>query len=255
MWRLSHLLAERGRGTRRRRYNTPKEFRTLEDRFDQMAAEGKKGGYSAVRLGDDIAEVIRPAPIAPVIPWNEAQALAVKDMARLEAALLRAPLRRAAPSWSAPVAAWRMLLAPGQLARQPRGGVGLVHEPPAAPCFREVLAAVLALTRFFAAPPLVWSRSLAVEVGRIIHVMCPVGKCYFSSLLRRGPGVCQPAREHGFLRRRSREAALAVMHATQWRLDLAGFCVLSSFKDLSKAFQCTSQEALDAAAERLYVLS
>ncbi|CAK0811152.1 unnamed protein product [Prorocentrum cordatum] len=82
--------------------------------------------------------------------------------------------------------------------------------------------------------------------------MCPVGTCYFSSFLRRGRGVFQPACEHGFLRRRSREAALAVMHATPWRLDLASFCVLSSFKDLSKPFQCTSQDALDAAAERLY---
>eukprot|EP00959_Pyramimonas_sp_CCMP1952_P113629 2375330-Pyramimonas_sp.AAC.1 len=43
-------------------------------------------------------------------------------MARLGAALLRAPLRRASPSWSVQVAAWRVLLAPRQ---QPKGGVGV----------------------------------------------------------------------------------------------------------------------------------
>ena len=64
-WRLSYLLAERGRGSRRRQYSKARELSTYEERATQMQAAGKEGGYSAVILTEPYEQVIRPEPPLP----------------------------------------------------------------------------------------------------------------------------------------------------------------------------------------------
>ncbi|CAK0789469.1 unnamed protein product, partial [Prorocentrum cordatum] len=120
------------------------------------------------------------------------------------------------------------------------GGIGYRSEPPSMKAFRERMLHCLALVRVFQAAPLAWSRSRAADIGRIIHVMRPIGKCYTSVLAARAQKEKAAPNDVGFVPRGSRDGALAVAAVVAERAAHFGLAALTSFKDLGKAFQCPS---------------
>eukprot|EP00959_Pyramimonas_sp_CCMP1952_P467762 9492142-Pyramimonas_sp.AAC.1 len=57
--------------------------------------------------------------------------------------------------------------------------------------------------------------------------------------------------DHGFLRRRRREDAIAANLCTSWRLNKAGLYWIDSLKDLSNAFASPAWPAVDEAAQEM----
>ncbi|CAK0812178.1 unnamed protein product, partial [Prorocentrum cordatum] len=240
VWRLAHLLGERGMGTRRRVYCTPRLERTAAARRMLLKGPGRLGGYAATELDTrPYLEQLRP-PLARCCSALAAEEAVKQDLKELEQRLRkRMQPRRAAPPWSAPVPVWRMCLEPLTAAAL-GGGIGYRSEPPSMKAFRERMLHCLALVRVFQAAPLAWSRSRAADIGRIIHVMCPIGKCYTSVLAARAQKGKAAPNDFGFVSRRSRDGALVVAAVVAERAAHFGLTALTSFKDLSKAFQCPS---------------
>ncbi|CAK0909733.1 unnamed protein product, partial [Prorocentrum cordatum] len=240
VWRLAHLLGERGLGARRRVHCAPRLERAAAARRKLLKSPGRLGGYAATELdARPYLEQLRPPP-ARCCSVLDAEEAALEDLGELEERMRRRTQpRRAAPPRSAPVPAWRMRSAPPIAARHGDGrrlqGGAPEHEG-----LRERMLHCLALARVFKTAPPAWSRSRAADIGRIIHVMRPAGKGYASALAARAQKAKAAPNDFGFAPRRSRDGALAVTSAVAERAAHYGLTALTSFKDLSKAFQCPS---------------
>ncbi|CAK0892534.1 unnamed protein product, partial [Prorocentrum cordatum] len=117
-------------------------------------------------------------------------------------------------------------------------GIGYRSEPPSTKALRERLLHCLALVHVFQAAPLAWPSSRAADIGRVIHVMCPIGNCYATVLTTRAEKEMAAPNDFGFAPGRSRDGAPVVTAVVAERAARFGFAAITSFKDLSKAFQC-----------------
>ncbi|CAK0841938.1 unnamed protein product, partial [Prorocentrum cordatum] len=207
-WRLAHLLGERGKGARRRVHCTPRLEHTAAAPRQLFKGPGRLGGYAATELDSRPRLEQLRQPLARRCSVREAEEAAALDLKELEERLRRS-------------------------------------EHPSMEAFREWLLHCLALVRAFQAAPLAWSRSREADIGRIIHVMRPIGTCYATVLTTRAEKEKAAPNDFGFVPRRrrpnrSRGGALVVTAVVAERAAHFGLAATASFKDLSKAFQCPS---------------
>ena len=198
-----------------------------------MQSAGRKGGHSATELDPrPRREQLRSGPLLRRLTVAAAREAADRDLAELEERMRKNMLPRpAAPPWSAPVPIWRTRLA-SQIAVARGEGIGYQVELPSMRHLNTLLRQRFTLICAHAATPLAWSRSRAADIGRIIHVTCPVGKAYASMLVARSEREKAPPVDFGFAATRSREGGAA---AVAERAARYGLTTIASFKNLSKA--------------------
>ncbi|CAK0820009.1 unnamed protein product [Prorocentrum cordatum] len=91
----------------------------------------------------------------------------------------------------------------------------------------------------------------AADIGRIIHVTCPVGKAYTSVLMARPVREKASPMDFGLVPRRSREGALVTTAVVAERAAHYGLTTITSFRDLSKAFRCPSLEDMEQGLDQM----
>ena len=102
--------------------------------------------------------------------------------------------------------------------------------------------------------PLKWHRSAGVPLNktgmsalpqdkRLIHVLDPIGKCWFSGAMMK-KDLMLPTTHHGYERGRRRESALVVQMATTWRLKKLGVSHVDCLHDMTNAFGSSERAAV-----------
>eukprot|EP00974_Lingulodinium_polyedra_P004977 467726-Lingulodinium_polyedra.AAC.1 len=118
---------------------------------------------------------------------------------------------------------------PGRRVKLDRQGLGADKEPIAAPRWKEALRRLCNQIRRTGCAPLQWHQSLGCLLNkpggkkgmagkRLVHVLDPLGKCWFDGVLRAGPCPVLPSMWHGFEKHRRRESALLVQQVVSHKL-------------------------------------
>ena len=143
-WRLARQLNGNNIGRKKRRYGIPRLTRPSSEQWRaHMQLPGPQGGCSGTPIDWEAtlshAESAGDGPL-PDFTSPELVDLAEEDLDHDSNIVWKMPLRKAVPSWCAPLEIWRMVLKPQETHRQVKNlGLGAKIDCPVLPCFRGLL--------------------------------------------------------------------------------------------------------------------
>lgn len=247
-------------GPKKRLYNAaPSAMPSSEEWLGVWALDGKDGGMQAQQVVWEAHRTAHISSFGPPPPFNNAHFHdAEKDLLGISKYVRRAPKRRATPHHSCPLELLCILLHPNRGIDSRGFGVGFAAQGgPAVHSARQWLLRGLAHIRRTGATPLIWHRSAGVALKkgtaegprgkRVVHVLDPLGKGFFASLVARKDPAPPSHMDHGFLRGRRKEGALLVQMCAAWRTRQQGRNFVMNNHDISNAFASSSWQALDRA--------
>ena len=198
---------------------------------------------------------------------QEEDQLAKEDLRGIRRYLFKAAKRRAVPSESLPLELWNLVVAPLRGISEKGRGVG--YDPAVkhhqgkqhAYCACGWLQRGLEHIRRSGYTPLRWHRSSGAALKknatpgpagkRVVHVLDPLGKSFYSQLVaKRAPAAPSPL-DHGFLKHRRKEGALLIQMCAAWRLKEAGYNFVVNNHDLANAFGSSAWPSLEDACAQL----
>ena len=230
VWRLSRTLSGKRIGPKRRRYDAAKKVNPSQHEWMAfLQNEGLAGGCNANEVHwDDIVGNAENHTAVYLDYWT-ARRRAQQDLLGLRKSAQYASLRKMCPPWGIPTEVWRQLLLPQWQVDSVRCGVGFRASPPSPIFFNRILLHLLTSIRMFNRMPHEWQRSHTTGLDkhngkegpaglRLINNLEVLGKWYCASLWRRGCANSQRDYASGYIRGKSRIAAMLQQRVLQSRL-------------------------------------
>lgn len=263
VWRLCRLLAGKGLGPKRRQYRVPsRSSPSAQEWADYLAQDGPSGGMQAQRVDLPAYEALRGEQYGPIVSADATTIYlqARKDLDATRCAMRRAAKRKGWPEWSLPVEVFHVILMPNLKLRDAGAGLGCERGRVCMDATAKVFLQVLAQVRYNEEIPLDGLRSQGWDIAkpngncagrRVIHMLYPSWKCFFTGRLHRGLRPRLPPADHGFELGRRREAAIGIQMVTARRLARCGISFSEYFFDLANAFACAGWDEMDSTCSEL----
>ena len=263
VWRLSRALSGKRIGPKRRRYDAAKTVNPSQQEWMAfLQNEGPAGGCNANEVHwDDIVGNAENHTAVYLDYWT-ARRRAQQDLLGLRKSAQYASLRKMCPPWGIPTEVWRQLLLPQWKVDSVRCGVGFRASPPSPTLFNRILLHLLTSIRMFNRMPHEWQRSHTTGLDkhngkegpaglRLINNLEVLGKWYCASLWRRGCAHSQRDYASGYIRGKSRIAAMLQQCALQSRLRGHRVSHCLSLLDVSNAFPSPTRASLRMAVSNV----
>ena len=263
VWRLSRALSGKRIGPKRRRYDAAKTVNPSQQEWMAfLQNEGPAGGCNANEVHwDDIVGNAENHTAVYLDYWT-ARRRAQQDLLGLRKSAQYASLRKMCPPWGIPTEVWRQLLLPQWKVDSVRCGVGFRASPPSPTLFNRILLHLLTSIRMFNRMPHEWQRSHTTGLDkhngkegpaglRLINNLKVLGKWYCASLWRRGCAHSQRDYASGYIRGKSRIAAMLQQCALQSRLRGHRVSHCLSLLDVSNAFPSPTRASLRMAVSNV----